>query len=91
MAVETKPLFHPEVVRQQGHAFTLLRETHVEVEGQIARPKVSESDLFHYILDWKKLWKKDEAKQGSLAEAIRNLEMLGWVKLQYSESLPVPA
>jgi O-acetyl-ADP-ribose deacetylase (regulator of RNase III)/uncharacterized protein YwgA len=53
--------------------------------------EVSESDLFHYILDWKKLWKKDEAKQQSLAEAIRNLEMLGWVKLQFSESLPVPA
>lgn len=51
--------------------------------------QVSESDLFHYILDWKKLWKKDEAKKESLAEAIRNLEMLGWVKLQFSESLPV--
>ena len=32
----------------------------------------------------------DESKQVSLAEAIRNLEMLGWVKLQFSESLPVP-
>jgi O-acetyl-ADP-ribose deacetylase (regulator of RNase III)/uncharacterized protein YwgA len=53
--------------------------------------QVSESDLFHYILEWKKLWKKDEAKQESLAEAIRNLEMLGWVKLQFSESLPMSA
>jgi O-acetyl-ADP-ribose deacetylase (regulator of RNase III)/uncharacterized protein YwgA len=53
--------------------------------------EVSEADLFDYILEWKKLWKKDPAKQGSLAEAIRNLEMLGWVKLQFSESLPVPA
>ena len=52
--------------------------------------EVSEADLFNYILDWKKLWKKDEAKQESLAEAIRNLEMLGWVKLRFSESLPVP-
>ena len=52
---------------------------------------VSEEDLFHYILDWKKIWKKDEAKQSSLAEAIRNLEMLGWVKLRFSDSLPVPA
>ncbi len=52
---------------------------------------VSEEDLFHYILDWKKLWKKDEDKQRSLAEAIRNLEMLGWVKLRFSESLPAPA
>ncbi|HEY5704157.1 MAG TPA: macro domain-containing protein [Terrimicrobiaceae bacterium] len=52
---------------------------------------VSEQDLFDHILDWKKLWRKDENKQRSLAEAIRNLEMLGWVKLRFSESLPVPA
>jgi uncharacterized protein YwgA len=51
--------------------------------------EVSESDLFNYILDWKQPWKKDTAKQESLAEAIRNLEMLGWIKLQFSESLPV--
>ena len=53
--------------------------------------EVSEEDLFRYILEWKKLWKKDEAKQKSLVEAIRNLEMLGWVKLRFSESLPAPA
>ncbi len=53
--------------------------------------EVSEEDLFKYILEWKKLWKKDEAKQKSLVEAIRNLEMLGWVKLRFSESLPAPA
>jgi O-acetyl-ADP-ribose deacetylase (regulator of RNase III)/uncharacterized protein YwgA len=52
--------------------------------------EVSEADLFNYILEWKKLWKKDVSKQESLAEAIRNLEMLGWVKLRFSESLPVP-
>ncbi len=52
--------------------------------------EVSEADLFNYILEWKKLWKKDEAKQVSIAEAIRNLEMLGWVKLRFSESLPIP-
>jgi len=52
--------------------------------------QVSEQDLFNYILEWKKLWKKDTSKQGSLAEAIRNLEMLGWVKLRFSDSLPVP-
>ncbi len=52
--------------------------------------EVSEADLFNYILDWKKLWRKDESKQHSLVEAIRNLQMLGWVKLRFSESLPVP-
>jgi O-acetyl-ADP-ribose deacetylase (regulator of RNase III)/uncharacterized protein YwgA len=51
--------------------------------------QVSEQDLFDYILEWKKLWKADASKQNSLAEAIRNLEMLGWVKLQFSESLPL--
>lgn len=51
--------------------------------------QVSEEDLFNYILDWKKVWKTDVAKQNILAEAIRNLEMLGWVKLRFSESLPV--
>ena len=53
--------------------------------------EVSEQELFDYILDWKKLWRMDESKQRSLAEAIRNLEMLGWVKLRFSESLPAPA
>lgn len=52
--------------------------------------EVSEADLFHYILEWKKLWKKDASKQESLVEAIRNLEMLGWLKLRFSASLPVP-
>ena len=52
--------------------------------------EVSEADLFNYILDWKKVWKKNMSKQESLAEAIRNLEMLGWLRLQYSDSLPVP-
>jgi O-acetyl-ADP-ribose deacetylase (regulator of RNase III)/uncharacterized protein YwgA len=51
--------------------------------------KVSEQDLFNYILEWKKLWKADIGKKNSLAETIRNLEMLGWVKLVFSESLPV--
>ena len=52
--------------------------------------EVSEADLFNYILEWKKLWKKDESKQQSLAETIRNLEMLSWVKLRFSDSLPAP-
>ncbi len=52
--------------------------------------EVTEQDLFDYILDWKKAWSKDEAKRTELADTIRNLEMLGWVKLKYSDSLPVP-
>jgi uncharacterized protein YwgA len=54
-----------------------------------AHPKqeVDELQLYDYILTWKKTWKTDEKKQ-ALASAIRNLVVLGWMRLQISESLP---
>lgn len=48
--------------------------------------EVSEQDLYSYILDWKKSWDKDE-KRTAIGEAIRNLEMLSWMRLRYSEAL----
>lgn len=48
---------------------------------------VSEQDLYDYILDWKRTWYSDE-KRNAIASSIRNLEMLGWMRLKYSESLP---
>lgn len=57
-------------------------------ERKAEKEKVTEQDLFDYILDWKKIWKKDSAKQAKVAETIRNLEILDWIKLRYSESLP---
>jgi O-acetyl-ADP-ribose deacetylase (regulator of RNase III)/uncharacterized protein YwgA len=54
-----------------------------------ARPQqeVTEQELFDYILEWKKTWRTD-ARRLAVAEAIRNLVMLGWLRLQFSESLP---
>jgi O-acetyl-ADP-ribose deacetylase (regulator of RNase III) len=54
-----------------------------------AQPKkpVAEQELFDYILNWKKAWRTDEKKQ-AVASTIRNLVMLGWMRLQFSESLP---
>lgn len=49
--------------------------------------EVAEQDLYEYILDWKKAWRTDKKKQ-AVASAIRNLVMLGWMRLQFSESLP---
>lgn len=49
---------------------------------------VSEQDIYNYILDWKESW-NEEQKKASMASTIRNLEMLGWLRLQYSESLPM--
>ena len=48
---------------------------------------VTEQDLFDYIVDWKKKWQEEDKKE-SIALTIRNLEMLDWLRLQYSESLP---
>ena len=57
-----------------------------------AKPQqeVAERDLFEFILDWKKAWRTEE-KQQAIASAIRNLVMLGWMRLQFSESLPESA
>ena len=49
---------------------------------------VSEQDIYNYILDWKKNWNNKE-QQTVIVSAIRNLQMLGWLKLQYSDSLPM--
>ena len=48
---------------------------------------VSEQDLFDYIAKSRKKWMEHEEKRIELAETIRNLEMLDWVKLNFSETL----
>jgi O-acetyl-ADP-ribose deacetylase (regulator of RNase III)/uncharacterized protein YwgA len=47
---------------------------------------VDEQKLFDYIIDWKKSWNSDEKKL-AVADAIRHLVMLGWMKVTPSESL----
>lgn len=53
-----------------------------------ARPNVEleEQQLYDYILEWKKSWRTEE-KQVAVASAIRNLVLLGWMRLRFSESL----
>jgi O-acetyl-ADP-ribose deacetylase (regulator of RNase III)/uncharacterized protein YwgA len=52
------------------------------------RPNEAETEqqLFDYVLEWKKSWRTDE-KRLALASAIRNLVVLGWMRLTPSESL----
>ena len=50
---------------------------------------VSEQDLFDYIAASEKKWMEQEGRQIELAETIRNLEMLDWVKLNFSETLEI--
>ena len=48
---------------------------------------VTEQEVLDFITGWKKKLRTPE-KENTLSGAIRNLQMLGWLKLEYSESLP---
>lgn len=47
---------------------------------------VSEQDICQYVVKWKKSWDTED-KRKAIGNAIRNLEMLSWVRLQYSDAL----
>lgn len=48
--------------------------------------EVDEQQIYDYILDWKKTWNTTE-KREAVADAIRNLALLGWIRVQPSESM----
>jgi hypothetical protein len=48
--------------------------------------KIAEQDLLDFILQWKKTWQTDEKKH-AVANAIRNLVLLGWMRAEISEDL----
>lgn len=47
---------------------------------------VEEQQIYDYILDWKKAWKEPE-KREAVAEAVRNLTLLGWIRVRPSSSM----
>lgn len=57
-----------------------------ELKGTRNNGDVPEQDLQDFILNWKKSWRGEE-KQHAVANAVRNLMLLGWVRLRFSESL----
>ncbi|HTI97768.1 MAG TPA: macro domain-containing protein [Dongiaceae bacterium] len=79
-------------IKNTEQAEEVLTVLYASRELKYARPHhdVAERDLYEYILDWKKTWRTDE-KERAVASAIRNLVMLGWMRLQFSETLPEPA
>jgi uncharacterized protein YwgA len=46
--------------------------------------EVTEQQLLDFILDWKKSWGKDEKRQ-AIESAIRNLVLLGWMRVRLNE------
>lgn len=47
---------------------------------------VEEQQIYDYILDWKKAW-QEPAKKEAVAEAVRNLALLGWIRVRPSSSM----
>jgi len=56
------------------------------LKDKLGNELVTEQDVFNYIIEWKKSWASDDKKE-AIALSIRNLEMLGWMKVGYSKSL----
>ncbi len=48
--------------------------------------EVSEQQLLDFIVGWKKSWAKDEKRQ-AVTNAIRNLALLGWLRVRLDESV----
>ncbi|QXN51646.1 MULTISPECIES: macro domain-containing protein [Pseudomonas] len=49
---------------------------------------VPEREVFDFVLAWKKTW-DNETKREAIASAIRNLAILGWIRVSASECLPL--
>jgi hypothetical protein len=52
--------------------------------------EIEEQQIYDYIVDWKKAWNNPE-KKDAVASAIRNLALLGWIRVRASESMTVSA
>lgn len=47
---------------------------------------VEEQQIYEYILDWKKAWNAPDKKE-AVADAIRNLALLGWIRVRPSRPM----
>jgi len=83
---KTVDLFSRIKSTQQAEEVTTVFYAVRELKKQHLDGKVSELDVYDYVLKWKKHWNTPE-KYEAIASAIRNLAMLSWVKVEFSDSL----
>ena len=88
MIDKTVDLFSRIKSTDQAHEITTVIFSVQNLKQERKSSDVSEQDLFDYMLSSKGISEYNELKRRRLAETIRNLEMLDWVKLRFSESLP---
>ncbi len=91
---------HKKIIFKTADLFSRIKNTEqaeevttvIYASHQLKKEKdtnnITEKDLYDYIINWKRNWDKPEKKK-SVGSTIRNLEMLDWLKLKYSDTLPV--
>ncbi|MBI5422800.1 MAG: macro domain-containing protein [Opitutae bacterium] len=85
--VKTVDLFSRIKNTDQAEELVTVLYASRELKRSLPQQEVAEQALLEYVLHWKKAW-REQPKQEAVAMAIRSLVMLGWMKLQFSESLP---
>lgn len=84
---KTVDLFSRIKNTEQAEEVTTVYYAYKELEDRKTGHSVSEQELFDYILTWKKKWSNAEKRQ-RLASAIRNLAIMKWIQVTFSNSLP---
>lgn len=79
-------------IKNTAQAEEVLTVLYASRQLKAANPgrEVAEQELYDYVLAWKKSWAAEE-KRKAVASAIRNLVVLGWMKLHVSDTLPETA
>lgn len=85
---KTVDLFSRIQSTDQAEEVTTVFFTVKRLQQQAKGSTVTEQAIYDSVLEWKKHWNTQE-KQKAIASAVRNLVMLGWMKAEFSESLPV--
>lgn len=70
---------------QAEEVFTVLYASR-QLKRNESSDDIDEQQIYDYVLEWKKSWNSLEKKQ-AVAEAIRNLVVMGWMRARISDSL----
>lgn len=85
---KTVDLFSRIKNTEQAEEVTTVYYAYKELMKKRSGRPVSEQELFGYILSWKKGWNNPQ-KCRKIASAIRNLAMLKWITVTFSNELPI--
>ena len=85
---KTVDLFSRIKNTEQAEEVTTVYYAYKELMKKRSGRPVSEQELFDYILSWKKGWNNPQ-KCRKIASAIRNLAMLKWITVTFSNELPI--